>query len=464
SMASATAITALVYLTDIAKGLGDSGALASLRGQLEGVDGGAPQTILILGSDKRSNTPGDPGRSDTTILLRVDPDKGAISLLSIPRDLRVQVPGYEGDRKFNEAYALGGPDLTLEVVKQLTGEPVNHVVNIDFLGFADAVNSIDCVYIDVDRRYLIPPESGYAEIDIEAGYQRLCGLKALQYVRYRQTDDDLVRSARQQDFLREARQKVPPSKLISDRNELLKVFTDYTTSDINDPVTLLEFIKTLVRVGDVPVNEVQFPAVYGEEGTGFVEASDEAIEEAVDEFLAQDVPPPPSGGSGGGDDQKGGDGDKPDEPSAPEMIDSTSMGQATADLVDDKKLKIPVYFPTLLTPESVLNDDARSFPIDGPGDDAYRGYKMVAAFTGPRGFPEYYGISGTNWQEPPILANPSEVRTIEGRDYMLFYDGDRLRLVGFRTSEGTYWVNNTLTQNLGEDQMLAIATGLKERE
>ena len=71
-------------------------------------------------------------------------------------------------------------------------------------------------YIDVDRHYYIPPNSGIAEIDIQAGYQRLCGYKALQYVRYRHTDTDLVRSARQQDFLREARQAVPPSKLLDD--------------------------------------------------------------------------------------------------------------------------------------------------------------------------------------------------------------------------------------------------------
>ena len=61
----------------------------------------------------------------------------------------------------------------------------------------------------------------------------MCGFNALQYVRYRHDDNDLIRSARQQDFLREARQKVPPWKLIEDRNELLTIFTDYTTSDIS---------------------------------------------------------------------------------------------------------------------------------------------------------------------------------------------------------------------------------------
>ena len=128
--------------------------------------------------------------------------------------------------KFNEAYTVGGPDLTLEVVERLTDLDINHVVNINFTGFADAVNAIGCVYIDVDRRYFIPPESGTAEIDIEAGYQRLCGLKALQYVRFRHDDSDLVRSARQQDFIARRARSSSVGTLVNDR-ELLDIFTEY---------------------------------------------------------------------------------------------------------------------------------------------------------------------------------------------------------------------------------------------
>ena len=116
------------------------------------VNGGEPENILILGSDKRANEPADPGRSDTTILLRLDPDRNAIALMSIPRDLKVEIPGY-GTEKFNAAYTYGGPKLTLQVVKELTGLPINHVVNVDYLGFVRAVDAIGCVYVDVDRRY-----------------------------------------------------------------------------------------------------------------------------------------------------------------------------------------------------------------------------------------------------------------------------------------------------------------------
>ena len=116
-----------------------------------------------------------------------------------------------GVDKFNAAFSAGGPDKTLKVVQQLTGLDINHVVNINFTGFADAVDAIGGVYVDVDRRYYIAEDdpSDTSAIDIEAGYQLVQGFKALQYVRFRHFDNDLVRAARQQDFLREARQKLP---------------------------------------------------------------------------------------------------------------------------------------------------------------------------------------------------------------------------------------------------------------
>ncbi len=492
SVAAATSISILVYLTDIAEGLSDNDRLASLRDQLANVDGGDPQTILIIGSDKRLGPEGvgDSGRSDTTILLRVDPDKDRIALLSIPRDLKVNIPGV-GVAKFNEAYSAGGPDKTLRVVKQLTGLEVSHVVNINFTGFADAVTAIGGVYVDVDRRYYIPPETGTSEIDIEAGYQLVKGYKALQYVRFRHFDNDLVRSARQQDFLREARQKLPPGTLINDRDELLNIFTDYTTSDIGDAIELLKLLKTFAAVQSAPVLEVHFPA---ELGTEYVTADDDAIKAAVAQFLATEgtpggrpagESPPPKEPANEGDrgNNKPAD-DKPDEQKpqedkpandfvGPPMDDASDQSQASATQLSnvrkkngDPMIDFPIYYPTRLAPGSIIINDSRSFPIDGPGDDVYHGYKQVVEVPGStfgNGLTEeYYGISGTDWSDVPILENPSEVRTIDGREYLLFYDGDRLRTVGWRKGKGAYWVNNSLLQSLEEGQMLSIATSMRE--
>ena len=131
-------------------------------------------------------------------------------------------------------------------------------------------------------------------------------------------------------------------------------------------------------------------------------------------------------------------------------------------------IDFPIYYPTRLAPGSFLARDSRAFVIDGPDKDVYYGYKMVVDVPGDTFghglLDEYYGVSGTDWVDAPILANPSETRTIDGRDYLLFYDGDRLRLVGCKTDKAAYWVNNTLLQSLDEGQMLSIATSMREFE
>ncbi len=469
AMATATAVSLLVYLTDLARGLG---GLPSVRSQLEVADPGKPQTILILGSDKRSNGQEFGRRSDTTILLRVASDQ--ITVLSIPRDLKVNIPGH-GIDKFNAAYSYGGPKLTLRVLKQLTGlDNINHVVNVDFTGFADAVNAIDCVYVDVDHHYYhsnlgLAPSEQYAEIDIPAGYQRMCGLNALQYARYRHDDNDLVRSARQQEFLREARQELPPGKIVEDRNTLTSILKQYVTSDIEHETDLISLGKLFLAARSAPVVQVHFPAKLG---ASYVTASQKAVQNAVAKFEGETPSPPASpqptspsgGGSGAGLGSKKQQAPKP--PPAP-LIDSTAPGQQyAAKLAGTKRksgkpmLDFPVYFPTKLAPGSTITDDSRAFPIDGPGGDVYHGYKIVAELP-TAGYTAYYGVSGTDWEDPPILDNPDETKTIDGRDYLESWDGDQLRLVGWKTGGGSYWVDNTLLTVLTPGQMLGIAESMR---
>ncbi len=268
STAAATSIAFLLYLTDIGNDLkGDETFERAVAQSLSDVEGGDPQTILILGSDKRTTAPGDPGRSDTTMLLRVDPEKEFLSLLSLPRDLQVEIPGFGTDR-LNAAYSYGeqfekkqggGSQLTLRTVKDLLGIEINHIVNVNFEGFYDAINAIGCVYIDVDRHYFNPVGGEYDDIDIEAGYTKLCGYEALDYVRYRHNDNDLVRGARQQSFVREARQQIPPKELLpvfGGGDELIDIFTKYTTSDINDAPTIIGMLRSFVDVRNAPVRQV----------------------------------------------------------------------------------------------------------------------------------------------------------------------------------------------------------------
>ena len=135
---------------------------------------------MIVGSDRRHGDKklGLKPRSDTIILVRIDPGKG-VALMSLPRDLKVEIPGH-GTDKINVAYTLGGPKLTIKTVKQLTGLAINHYVDVSFHGFAEGVNALGCVYVDIDRRYFNNNAGArfgqnYAVINVKPGYQKMCG-------------------------------------------------------------------------------------------------------------------------------------------------------------------------------------------------------------------------------------------------------------------------------------------------
>ena len=169
-------------------------------------EAGSPITALLVGSDHRGKTvDGQYGLSDTLMLVRIDPKHHMASLFSIPRDLWVTVPGY-GTGKINGAYSTGGDKLALAAVKEVTGVHPNYLLNVDFQGFRDLVNALGGVYINVDQHYYNPPSvapsSGWSEIDINPGYQQLSGKDALAFSRYRHTDEDFHREARQQTFLK----------------------------------------------------------------------------------------------------------------------------------------------------------------------------------------------------------------------------------------------------------------------
>ncbi len=481
SMASATAVSGLVLASKLANGLA---GLNSVQRQLTAVDPGQPQTILILGSDKRPGE-GDRGRSDTTILLRVDGgDDPNINLLSIPRDLRVDIPGY-GTDKFNAAYSYGGPKLTTETVKQLTGLPINVVVNINFTGFADAVNEIGCVYVDVDHHYYhsnvgLSAEEQYSEIDIPSGYQRMCGFNALSYVRYRHDDNDLVRSARQQAFLREARAQVPISRFLNDYNGLIDIFTKYTTSTIRGTSQLIGLANLFLSARSAPIKEIHFPGDVGDATSTYVTASHSAVQKTVQEFLGETPSPAPStaGGASKHARKKSHQASRPQSNLTPQssnaLVDASSSGHDAAAYAlkttpvhgNGKPTGVPVYYPTQLPPGAQFltpaidgdTSNTRGLTIDGGNGHAYFGYKIVADIQ--YGYTSYFGVSGTNWTDAPILDNPSETKTVDGREYDLYYDNGRLRQVAFREGNYAYWVENDLLETLTADQMMGMAESM----
>ena len=173
-----------------------------------------PSTILVLGTDQGPEREG-PFRSDAIMIVRTDPDEHRLALLSIPRDLRVTIPG-RGLDKVNAAYAYGGPTLAIRTVRELTGIPINHVVVVDFAEFKDVINALGGVTVNVPKRILSNkfecPRSTQAQCDrwpgwrFRRGEQEMGGKRALIYARVRvnrldPSDNDITRGERQQAVL-----------------------------------------------------------------------------------------------------------------------------------------------------------------------------------------------------------------------------------------------------------------------
>src|SRR3954454_10608171 len=151
SMAGATVGIGMMQVKHISDDLHDVGHTESFRpGTITAPPAGKPQTLLLVGSDRRFGDARGDARSDTMMLVRLDPKSNATTVLSIPRDLRVTIPGH-GIDKINSAYGLGGLDLTTRTVSQLLSTPekrfrVNHAISFGFRGFRQSFHALHCVY------------------------------------------------------------------------------------------------------------------------------------------------------------------------------------------------------------------------------------------------------------------------------------------------------------------------------
>ena len=447
-------------------------------------EAGDPRTIMVLGSDARwvDKDQGNPVRSDTILLMRVDPDKDAISVLSIPRDLKVRLRTRKGTTvtdRINRAFSEGGPRKTLQTVKSVLsrpGEPfdINNVMVIDFSAFRKAVNYIGGVYVDVDRRYYndnAPPVDSatpYATIDVPAGYQKLEGRDALDYVRFRHTDNDFVRAARQQDFLRQLKGTAGVRRLfsLSDRRELARIFGSYVQVDrsLRSTKQIFALLQLAIFSQGKQINEVGF-RISGETAS-YVTAKDADLRKTVDEFLggeASDAPRRQSraAGSEGREVKRRA---KRRARSRNKAASVTGLEVAKTEgedmaIVTGKKAGFPFYFPRLRQVGSkYAGDGPRVYTLRDETGKRHRAYRLVLS-TGRIG--DYYGVQGTDWRNPPILDGPDRIRRVDGRALRLYYDGSRLRMVAWKTPKAVYWVSNTLSQSLSAKEMIGIAGSLQ---
>jgi len=461
---SATAVSSALLLEvheDFTVFARESTPIAGIQNVLDEVPSGDPQTILLLGSDRRYGDGKDnPPRSDTIIVVRLDPDKNATAIMSLPRDLKVQIPGY-GTNKINQAYHLGGPRLTVRTVRNLLKIPIHHVVNVNFGGFQRAVNRLGCVFADIDRRYFNDNSRGenYAAIDLKPGYQKLCGADALDFVRFRHEDNDLVRAARQQEFLRQAKEQIGLGKLFGDRRELLKIFGRYTQTDISEDndAAILRLLKLAYESSKTPIAEIQFPVLDSSDRV-YVEISPERLRKTIERFVEVRGRAPTNTA----------------EKRRPKRV-KTPKGLARGVMLAKEEgenhvlamdlrigeLGLPVYFPKARLSRGgyvKTGSSPRSYEIFDRNRNRYRAYRIVL-WAGVIG--QYYGVQGTTWKAAPILDNPTDEVRMRKRTYKRYFDGRKIRLIAWETPKAVYWVSNSLLQKLTNKQMMDIARSLQ---
>lgn len=258
--------------------------------------GTSPATYLLIGSDSRADLGDLEGsfgsfggqRSDVIIMAR--PAAGSLHLLSLPRDLKVTIPD-RGTDKINAAYAYGGPDLLARTVADNTGLPVHHIVEIDFGGFAELVDSVGGIDIDFPNAAR-DEKSG---LEVAAGTTRIDGATALAYVRSRSYQelrdgswvsvdaDDIGRTARQQEAVRALLSRIAsPSGLV--RVPQLALALDEAIS-VDRGFNVIDLVLAGWGMRSAQIDAATLPVVFSNEGgVSYVVQSDPDANEMLGRF------------------------------------------------------------------------------------------------------------------------------------------------------------------------------------
>lgn len=192
--------------------------------------------ILVFGVDSANNASKNT-RSDSIMLVSIDPDKENPAVISIPRDTRVQIPGRNNYTKINHAHSYGGPELLVETVEHLLNIDVDYYIGINYNVVAEVVDTLGGVEIDVpiDMKYSDPYSDPPLNIDIKKGLQVLTGDEAVQFMRFRKgyATQDLGRINAQQEFLKAlVDQAISPATVLK-APKLLNIIYDNINTDMS---------------------------------------------------------------------------------------------------------------------------------------------------------------------------------------------------------------------------------------
>jgi LCP family protein required for cell wall assembly len=237
-----------------------------------------PLNFLLIGSDSRENIPDDlegnfgtagGRRADVIMIVQLIPGDGSARVLSLPRDLKVEIEGH-GTNKINAAYAFGGGALTVQTVNEYTGIPIHHYAEIDFFGFASLVDALGGVTLD----FPFPARDLKSGLDVPAGRQRLSGAMALAYARSRTYQElqngrwtsvdanDIGRTRRQQQLILAIIAEAKHPSSIAEAGNLIESLGSFLTVDAAlDQDSLIDLVWSMRSLNAANIESVTLPTV-----------------------------------------------------------------------------------------------------------------------------------------------------------------------------------------------------------
>jgi LCP family protein required for cell wall assembly len=227
-----------------------------------------PVNVLLIGLDARTTDVAP--LADTQVIVHIDPANKTAALVSIPRDLWVDIPGYGQDR-VNSAYQLGalhqdtvpggGPGLAMATIEQDFGVPINYYAQVNFEGFQAIVDTLGGITVDVQRPIMDNSypfgDYGLTRIYVPAGVQHMDGKTALEYARSRHADSDIARNTRQRDVLMAIRESALDPSVLTHLSDL----ADQLANSVRTDLSLVQVGSLLQLSREIPKGSIASVAI-----------------------------------------------------------------------------------------------------------------------------------------------------------------------------------------------------------
>ncbi len=339
------------------------------------------------------------------------------------------------------------------------GLHLNGIIDVSFAGFIKVVDTLGCAYVNVDHRYynenVGSTETDYTSINLQPGYQKLCYENALDYVRYRHTDSDFVRVARQQDFMRDLREQISPGNELGQIDTVAKAVGHAISTTFHASASeLIELTKLIAFSQSKPLRQVKFKTTnvnYQYNGASYVTTTPELAQATLQDFLhgheqlSLPAPRPSTHGS-----HHARHGHASSSPAALGLTRSTGNDEAVKAALS---VPFPVLYPVLQT-DQAEQQTVRPYSLQDQQGNLHHAYVVVWRQSALGG---YYDFEGSDWLNPPLFAH-AHTQQISGRSYRMVDDGSHIHVIGWRSGHVLYWLTNTLLEELSNAQMLAIAS------